>query len=749
MRILRFVSMTSIHGRITLRALATLMLNFLVLFAWCQPEVSTFKDVFQIRSHKTDAPITIDGILDDVAWLSANRGTDFWQKVPFFAPNADPKTEVMISYDDDNLYIAAKCWQSEKVIIQSLKRDDYWDSDGIAVMLDPLNTKTNGFLFGVTAAGAQWDALRSLDDINSDWSNKWSSAVHITEEYWSIEMAIPLKILRFAPDSDRWGLNFVRNHINENEYHNWTAVPESFWPPDPAFAGSLIFDTPPTVAGSNFNLIPFVTTQIKSTPTGGTKADIDIGLDARVSITSTLNLDLTINPDFSQVEADELVTNLTRFSIFLPEQRTFFLENSDLFADYGYPAVRPFFSRTIGLDSDRQAVPILYGARLTGNLSKTIRLGVMNVHSLKSDNSPAQNQSAFSIQKMIGRSFVKGQVLNRQAFDGTSAIGGDYGRNTSLEAGYISNNGQFSAWAGAHHSYKPDIEGQTGFYTSGITYQDPNWSLLLAAAKVEENYFADMGFVARIENYDAARDTTIRRGFIDHVFNVGYTFRPTSGPLTRHVLSTDNTLFTDDDYTFNERSNAISYTMAFRSTAEVGLTINNSETVLNYPFGFVSDALPLPVGNYEYTFVSASYESDARKTISYEVEGRTGGFFNGALHQANAGINYRVQPWGNFGVGYQWNRLNFPDEYGQQTITALLSKVEIGFNQNLLWTSLFQFLDQSEFMGINSRLQWRFAPMSDIFFVYVDNYDVFNGMAGPRQVQSNNRAVILKVNYWY
>ena len=355
-----------------------------------QPDVSDFKDIFQLRITQTEKPIVIDGVLDDLSWKTSNIGTNFWQKVPFFAEGADPKTEVRLTYDNDNLYVAAKCFQKEKIIVQSLKRDEYWDNDGIAIILDPLNTRTNAFIFGVTAAGAQWDGLSRSGDINSDWSNKWYSKVHISEDYWSMEMAIPLRILRFSPDSDSWGMNFVRNHINENQYHNWTAVPESFWPPDPAFAGSLIFETPPVPKKGNYNIIPFATSSITKTKETDTNLDASIGVDARVSISPTLNLDLTFNPDFSQIEVDELVTNLTRFSIFLAEKRTFFLENNDLFSDFGYSNARPFFSRRIGLDRKRQAVPILYGARLTGNLTNTLRLGIMNIHSLSSDNSNAE-----------------------------------------------------------------------------------------------------------------------------------------------------------------------------------------------------------------------------------------------------------------------------------------------------------------------------------------------------------------------
>ncbi len=714
-----------------------------------QPAVEDFKKIFRLEITETKTPVIIDGKLDDPAWTKANVGSDFWQKVPFFAEGADPRTEVMLTYDKDNLYVATKCFQKKDIIIQSLKRDEYWDNDGIAIVLDPLNTRTNGFLFGVSASGQQWDALRSLDDINSDWSNKWYSEVQVEPEFWSMEMAIPFRILRFSPDEKEWGMNFVRNHINENEYHNWTAVPESFWPPDVAFAGALVFDKPPTPKKGNFNLIPFVTGSINKEAGEKTEFSGSAGLDARVSVSPTLNLDLTFNPDFSQIEVDELVTNLTRFNIFLPEKRTFFLENGDLFADFGYPAVRPFFSRKIGLDSERQAVPILYGARLTGNLTKTTRMGVMNIHSLKSDNSFAQNQSAVSFQKNFGRSYVRGLFLNRQSFDGVETVEDDYGRNTSLDGAYISNDGKISAWAALHHSFKPNIKGKTGFYTYGIEYRDPLWEVLLASATVQENYFADMGFVQRIENYDAARDTSIRVGFNDNISSITYRIRPKEGKITRHNINLTNVYYTNSDWSFNEWFSEFNYSIAFRNTAEFSLGVARNDIDLLFPFSFVSEGEPLPADRYKFSNVSGSFSSDERKMISFGVGGQTGGFYNGKLNRANADINFRVQPWGNLSFGYQWNQLDFPDPYGNEIITALLGKLEIGFNRNLLWTTLFQYVDQNEFMGINSRLQWRFSPMSDVFLVFVDNYDVFNGLGNRASVQTNNRALIVKINYWY
>jgi len=372
----------------------------------------------------------------------------------------------------------------------------------------------------------------------------------------------------------------------------------------------------------------------------------------------------------------------------------------------------------------------------------------MNIHSLKGDNTPAQNQSAISAQKNFGRSFVRAMFLNRQAFDEAETIDQDFGRNTSLEAGYVSDNGKVSFWGGAHHSFKPDIEEKTGFYTYGFAYTDPSWEILVASATVQENYFVDMGFAQRIENFDALRDSTIRVGFNDNVAEFTYRIRPKEGKVTRHNFTLSNVYYTNPDWSFNELVNGLRYSVQFRNTSEFDIGYERNEVELLFPFSFVSEGEPLPTERYKFGNVSSSYSSDERKLINYGVGAQTGGFYNGNLSRANADINFRVQPWGNLGFGYQWNKLDFPQAFGDEIITAFLANLEIGFNRNLLWTTLFQFVGQNEFMGINSRLQWRFAPMSDMFLVFVDNYDVFN-TGTQRDIQTNNRAVVLKVNYWY
>lgn len=727
-----------------------LIFPFLFLLAsapciFAQVDVADFKEVFRVENNKSDHPIKVDGILDEDIWKSQNLATDFWQKIPYFDEGADPRTEVRFTYDDNYLYMGALCIQEVPIVIQSLKRDEFWDNDGIAMTLDPLNTRTNAFLFGVTAAGAQWDAQYAANSgINSNWSNKWKAEVKIYDGYWTAEIAIPFKILRYDPTKTEWGVNIVRGIQAINEFHNWTAVPESFWPPNPAFAGAMVWDQAPKATSGNYNLIPYVTASVNSEPNSNPSCKANAGLDARIALSSTINADLTLNPDFSQIEVDEQVTNLTRFSIFLPEKRTFFLENSDVFGNFGVGSVRPFFSRRIGIDENGNAIPLIYGLRATGNLTETLRAGVMNTHTASNDENTGLNQSAISVQKRYGLSYIQGLFTNQHGFDGINAIDGSASRNLSLEGNYTTNDGQKSIWGGLHRSFKSGYTDKAGFYTAGARFQNANWELSADFMSVQENYATDMGYNIRIENYDALRDTSIRVGFNQTYSYADYVIRPAEGKIIRHRFGVENLLVFNPDWSFNERFNRLRYFLTFRNTSELNIRFDNNELELLFPFSFVSNGDPLPAARYNYSSINLEFGSDERKLFQYDLSTKIGQFYNGTLNQFTVGLNYRVQPWGNFGIEYEFNQLNFPESYGNGLITALRSKVEIGFSRNLLWTNLFQFVDQRDFMGINSRLQWRFAPMSDLFLVYIDNYDVL----GP-VINTRNRAVALKLNYWY
>lgn len=728
----------------------------LVLFQWgliskAQQDTFDLKRDFRYEMSETTEKIEVDGKLDETTWQSSKIGTDFWQKVPYYKKGADPKTEIKLTYDQDFLYVGAVCYQETRPFIRSLERDNFWDNDGIAVILDPMNTRANAVLFGLSGVqGVQWDASRAATgDVNPQWSNKWFGETHIAEGYWSAEFAIPLRILRYTQNNDEWGLNFVRGIQSLNQFHNWTAVPEGFWPPNPAFAGTLKWDKAPERKTGNYNLIPYVSSSVSKNVDEPTDYSYNAGLDAKVAVSSSLNLDMTFNPDFSNAEADQLVTNLTRFSIFLPERRNFFLENANIFGGFGNGAFRPFFSRRIGLDEDLSPVPILYGMRLTGNLAQRTSIGVMNVHSLSSENSISQNQSAIALNQQFGQSFIQGLLVNRQGYDGTDKVGGDYGRNVALEGFYSNDNNTFNVFGMAHRSLKEGYSDAQDVYGFGSRFRNANWNMLTDFNFVGENFFTDLGYTVRIENYDAERDTTVRIGYNSNYNFISYRHRPKEGNIATHDIFLENLNVFNTDWSFNESNFDFGYGMSLRNTSEWKLRMNYSRFDLLFPFSFTDDSEPLPSTIYNNASFSVGYESDERKDISWELEGRTGSFYNGRLTSIEASVKYRVRPWGNFDIGYQWNDIAFPDPYGKTRIAALLSKVEIGFSKNLLWTTLFQFVDQSDFIGLNTRLQWRFSPMSDVFLVYVDNYDVIRGMSSPSSLTSNNRALILKVNYWY
>ncbi|MDH5604677.1 MAG: carbohydrate binding family 9 domain-containing protein, partial [Cyclobacteriaceae bacterium] len=306
---------------------------------------------YQYFIKKAKGSVTIDGKVEEEDWTSAQVLTDFRRILPIDSGTAESITEAMLTYDDDNLYITIICYEEfSPVIIESMRRDwSFGKNDNFLVNIDPFNDKTNGFAFGCNAAGAQWDAmLINGGSANLDWDNAWYSATLQYEDRWVTEMAIPFKILRYNSDVDKWGINFSRLDKKRNhEKSSWAPVPRQFPSVSLAFTGSLVWDQPPPKTGTNITLIPYALGGITADKDKGisAKATGDVGLNAKVSVTQSVNLDLTVNPDFSHVEVDRQVLNLSRFEIYYPERRQFFLENSDLFSGYGNQRMRPFFSR--------------------------------------------------------------------------------------------------------------------------------------------------------------------------------------------------------------------------------------------------------------------------------------------------------------------------------------------------------------------------------------------------------------------
>jgi hypothetical protein len=462
-------------------------------------------DDYRLSIQKTNEKIKIDGVLEEAAWKNAAVAKDFFMITPVDTGKATQFSEARVSFDDENLYIAIIFFNNStqgKYVVESLKRDfSFGKNDNFLVAIDPFNNQNTGFAFGLNAYGAQWDGTmydgRSVD---LNWDTKWYSEVQFDEEKWVCEIAIPFKSIRYNEEITEWGINFSRLDLKASEKSSWAPVPRQFPSVTLAYAGALVWDSPPPKQSSNVSLIPYLSNNLNSQDNATPNNTFKVGGDLKYSLTSALNLDVTVNPDFSQAEVDQQVTNLDRFELFFPERRQFFLENGDLFSNFGYTTIRPFFSRRIGLN-----VPIQGGIRLSGNLDENWRIGIMDIQTRQDEglNLAAENFGVVTLQrKVFDRSNLSVIFVNKQAINlnndqnNTSA----YNRNVGLEYNYFSADNLWNGKLLFLKSLSPLAKQQGEVFASHIGYQSTRWNWRLQQEYISGNYSAEVGFIPR-NNY--------------------------------------------------------------------------------------------------------------------------------------------------------------------------------------------------------------------------------------------------------
>jgi hypothetical protein len=720
--------------------------------------VLTIQEEFVINAKYTETSIIIDGKIDESIWNEVDAVTDFWLSSPDDGRIADPNfsTEVKLLYDDNNLYISAICRGGKSFVMPSLKRDtrEFWDGDLFGAVIDPVNERTNGFIFATNTAGVQLESLISgrmarrngvgSASINGAWDQSWVSEAQVYDDYWTVEMAIPFKSLRYG-EKEEWGINFWRGISENNEWHSWTRMTVEFMVVDLGHTGTLKWEKPPKKSKSNISVVPYVLASTTNTSGDNLPSEqtMRVGADAKVALTSTINLDLTINPDFSQVDVDEQVTNLTTVNLRFPERRLFFLENSDLFSDFGIPPIRPFFSRRIGLDASGAAIPIAYGARISGNANKDLRLGVMNLQTKVTDEFQAQNYTSVAAhQQVFGKSILKGYLHNRQATSSTEGQIKDHNRVAGLEFQYFSKNNRFRTAGGGSKSWSTELESDDLFYTFLLGYNTRNINFYTNFSGMGDNYRSDVGFNPRFNHYDAVRDTTIKIGYHHGFTSLGYQFLPEDqSVINSQSIGITNVLdYSQDNFDLITNRTSLSYDLNWTNSSSLRVSLSHDEQGLLFPFAFTRKE-PLPAGVYKYNYFRVRYESDQRKPFGFEMAYQNGGFYNGDRQEYQVQLRYRHQPWGNFRINGVYNTLEFPEQYGESELFLLGARFEFNFTRNIFWTTFLQYNTQAENFNINSRLQWRFKPLSDIFLVYSDNYTTENW--GPK-----NRGLVLKMNYW-
>jgi hypothetical protein len=708
------------------------------------------------------AKIKIDGELNELSWQQAAIASNFTQNFPYDSSLAISKTEIMASFDENNIYFAAICYQPKKYIVRSLKRDfENGSSDLVFFNINPFRDKLNGFYFAVSPYGVQKEGLISNgNQLTLDWDNKWKTSVKNYADKWVVEIAIPFKTLRYklVAGANSWDINFGRNDLVRNERSSWAPVPRGFRLIDINFTRPLVWKDPPPAPGPNISLIPFVLNEtgkdyINNKPASNQLA---AGMDAKIAITPSLNLDLTVNPDFAQVEVDRQVTDLSRFELFFPERRQFFIENSDLFGAFGASSINPFFSRRIGLINNsktglNEKIPIYGGARLSGRINKDWRIGLLNMQTkaFTEDSLPSVNYTVAAVQRRVfTRSSIGVIVGNKEGVTNkkTKTDFAKFNRVVGVDYNLASKNGFWQGKAFYHRSFLP--VNKAGSYASGIiiNHQRPTLNIESNLYNVGKGYTAETGFLPR-------------NGFVRHSSNISFISFP-RGRINRWMNSFRITpdydvIYSKFDKRITDLDAGLFWGIRFQNSAELnGTAIRFDYTYLFEDFDptnkYDSGFQVLKSGTaYRYFSNRLSFLSNNRLNFYYFLQGRAGQYFNGTIVSLQTEWNYRWQPYGIFGVAANYNRIRLPKGYNNADFLLIGPRIELSFTRSVFWTNFIQYNNQSNNINVNSRFQWRFKPLSDLFVVYTDNYfaQAENG-TGVKAFGKKNRALVIKMNYW-
>lgn len=724
---------------------------------------------------KASEPIVLDGQLTEPTWQKADVAKNFYLNYPVDSLPPTYQSEARLAYDDHFLYVSFVCYDDAKPnIMQSLRRDVDWElNDNIGIFLDSYNDYTNGFYFTITPFGVQSEGVMSGggqddDSFNGSWDNKWYSEVKRSPDKWVAELAIPLKSFRYNHQSKEWNVTFLRQDLKHNQVSSWIATPIQFIPASFAYSGKLVFENMPPHAGANVSLIPYAASVNQqdlenNKPISSSGA---IGMDAKVAISPSLNLDLTVNPDFSNVEVDQQVINLTRFEFQFPERRQFFLENSDLFSTPGFPDTRPFFSRRIGLvlDSTGSArqVPIQYGARVSGKIGKDWRIGILNMRTAEKESIglPSQMYSMAIVQKQIfSRSNIDFFIVDKQSLGLGSynkskryapdivrnVINGTdttkrlnlYNRVIGFDFNLITKSNRWSGDVYYHHSlddFSSDKNYSTGAF---IGYNTRHFNAFVGNNAVGKNYNAETGFVPALSVYP---------GYLNGFGRVEGRFYPKNSPIAVMGPGAEINYVFVPGGKLTDRTYSVDYLFNFLNTSFLAVSATHIFQLLPKEFNPLSPRVCVPYAagkEFQWIEFELNYNSNTRKIFNFSAQASGGQFYSGTRLTAGGTLSYRYQPYGSLSLTVNYNDLQLGQPYGSADFLLIRPRLDLTLSTKLFFTSVWQYNTRFESTSFNARLQWRFKPASDIFLVYNHNNNLL-----PTDDRANDQALVLKFTYW-
>jgi len=702
----------------------------------------------------------IDGILDDAVWQQVQFEGDFIQRMPI--PEAPPTeiTEFAIIYDDKNLYFGVRMFESEpdKIRITQMQRDgSLFNDDSFEIVLDTFHDHQGAYNLIINAAGSRIDAvIREEGRLrNRNWQGVWTVKTSIDEKGWYIEMAVPWQTLRF-PEGDHivMGGNFVRRIARKNEFDYWRFVP--------LYAGregqERISEAGDITGfnglkrGGNFEVLPFTTGGIQrdeetdfSNYTRG-----DAGIDLKVNLTSNLTADFTYNTDFAQIEADQEQINLSRFDLFFPEKRDFFLEGAETFSFgpgqgggnpfHGRAAnIQLFHSRRIGVDKEsRRPVPIIGGARLNGKIGR-YTLGLLSIQTEKTridtDDGfrivPETNHSVIRLKRNVfSRSSVGAMFLNRQETNG------GYNRSFGFDSNFNVTE-QFSFFVAGGATFSPDDSLRRNNHAGnvGFLYLSDLWRTYVSYLDIGRSFNPEMGYVRR---------TDIRRSEVSITFSP----RPQKWASVRQLFFTTAGMYqTDSNNMVLNKQAAATFIAEYENTSKLSFTVKQAFEYLEEDFE-IRPGLVIPQERYNNIIFLGSFNSSRTRSVSGSISVNGGEFFSGTSYGGGLGVTVKAHPKIQTTMNYKYNRVMLPD--GQFHTNNISLRLIYSFTTELFIKGFFQWVDDplqnngKDQISANVILRYIYKPGSDFYLVFSQESLSDWG----RRHQIRNRTVLAKLNFF-
>jgi hypothetical protein len=693
-----------------------------------------------VRAVTLTEPLRVDGLLDEALYTSATPVSDFIQAEPVAGQPATERTEVWISYDRDNVYVSLRAFESQpdRMIANDMRRDSssIGQNESFGIALDTFYDRRNSVNFNFNPIGGRSDGQNTNEgNWNGDYNPIWDLAVRRSADGWTAEAAIPFKSLRYRTgDGQIWGIQLRRVNRWKNEISYLTRVPDGAANNglSRVSSGATLVGIEAPAASRMFDVKPYAIADFTTDAARTVDPDAfgrEVGVDVKYGVTRGLTADFTYNTDFAQVEADEQQVNLTRFSLFFPEKRDFFLENQGLFNfgganNWGGDTPALFYSRRIGLDRGRE-IPLDGGARLTGRAGR-YTIGVLDIQAagVGAHGVPSTNFAVARVRRDILRRSAIGAIATRRS----SVTGGsEAGETVGVDGAFafFNNLSMQTYWA---KTSTPGLSAADTSYRAQFHYNGDRYGLSAQRLAVGQNFNPEMGYVRRA-------------GFAKYQVNTRFSPRPARIPAVRKfVYQAGWQYFDGSDGRLESRELKGEFKTEFENSDELETTYDQTYERLDRPF-VIATGVTVAAGSYDNSLLRTAFSFGQQRPVSGTVFMERGRLWGGDL----TAIGYssgmvKVNPHLSFEPGVSVNHAELP--FGRFTTGLLTARATYTITPLMFLSSLMQYNSSNNSLATNARLRWEYAPGSELFVVYNEGRDT--RASGLPDLQ--NRSIVVKVN---